>query len=164
MIPSLRRVVHSVDPMTAVPDVRTLDAELKSALSARRLRMWLVGVYALLTLFIVLLGLVAVVTRAANERRKEFAIRSVLGASPQSNVMLIVRKYAASVSLGLAIGLAAAGLSSKWLQQFLYGVSPHDVATYSIGAVLVTAVAGLGTYLPARRAARIAPLRELRNS
>jgi predicted lysophospholipase L1 biosynthesis ABC-type transport system permease subunit len=152
LAPALRRVVRDADPSMPVPDVRSLEDEILRSIADRRLRVLPAASFAVLALAVALVGLSASVGRAVAERRRELAIRGALGATPGGNLRMIVGEGARWTALGVVVGLAAAGAVGRTLATLLYGVSPHDPATFAAVAVLVAAGA-LGTcYLAARRA------------
>jgi putative ABC transport system permease protein len=100
--------------------------------------------------------------RLVVERRRELAIRTALGSSPERTIGLIVRHGATLIATGIIFGTAAAAAASRVLARLLYGVSPYDPGTFTVVAGLVAAAALVACYLPARRAARIDPLALLR--
>ena len=152
LAPALRRVVRDADPSMPVPEVRSLEDEILRSIADRRLRVLPAASFAVLALAVAMVGLAASVGRAVAERRRELAIRGALGATPGGNLRMIVGEGARWTALGVVVGLAAAGAVGRTLATLLYGVSPHDPATYTLVAVLVAAGA-LGTcYLAARRA------------
>jgi predicted permease len=152
LAPALRRVVRDADPSMPVPEVQSLEDEILRSIADRRLRVLPAASFAVLALTVALVGLSASVGRAVAERRRELAIRGALGATPTGNLRMIVGEGARWTALGVVVGLAAAGAVGRTLATLLYGVSPHDPATFAVVAVLVAAGA-LGTcYLAARRA------------
>jgi len=97
------------------------------------------------------------------ERRRELAIRTVLGASPREVLGIIVREGILLAAAGVILGLGAGAGAARWLRSLLYGVSPLDPLTFGGVAVFVTAAALLTSFLSARRAARVEPLELLRS-
>jgi putative ABC transport system permease protein len=152
LAPALRRVIRDADPSMPVPEVRSLDDEILRSIADRRLRVLPAASFAILALAVALVGLSAVSSRAVAERRRELAIRGALGATPGGNLRMIVGEGAQWTALGVVIGLAAAGAVGRMLATLLYGVSPHDPATFAAVAVLVAAAAVGTCYLAARRA------------
>jgi ABC-type antimicrobial peptide transport system permease subunit len=113
-------------------------------------------------LTVVLVGLFAVLGRSVTERHRELAVRAALGATPRDAVALVVGAGARSTLLGLAVGFGTALAAGRWLASLLYGVSPYDPPTYAVVAVVVVCGAGVGCYLPVRRAARLNPVALMR--
>ncbi len=116
-----------------------------------------------LAIAVALVGLGGLLARAVSERRRELAIRTVLGASPGEVVGIIVREGFLLAAAGVILGLGAGAGAARWLRSLLYGVSSLDAVTFGGVAVFVTAAALLTSLLAARRAARIAPLELLRS-
>jgi putative ABC transport system permease protein len=152
LAPALRRVIRDADPSMPVPEVQSLDDEILRSIADRRLRVLPAASFAILALAVALVGLSAVSSRAVAERRRELAIRGALGATPGGNLRMIVGEGVRWTALGVVIGLAAAGAVGRMLATLLYGVSPHDPATFAAVAVIVAAAAVGTCYLAARRA------------
>jgi putative ABC transport system permease protein len=163
VVASLRRLVRDIDPNLPIPDVRSLDDEILASIADRRLRLVPAVSFGVLALVVALVGLSAAMTRAVNERRRELAIRSALGASPARTLRMVVREGAVVTSTGVAVGLGVAAAVSRTLASLLFGVTPHDALTFSTAAVLVAA-GGLGVcWIVGRRAARGSVLDLLRS-
>ncbi len=163
LAPTLRKVVRNADPSLAVTDIRTLRQEYATSIADRRLRLIPAAGLAALAMAVALVGLGGLLTRAVTERRRELAIRTVLGASPGGVIGLIVREGILLASAGIVLGLSAGLGAARWLRSLLYGVSPFDPLTFGGVALLVTAAALLTSFLSARRAAGIEPLELLRS-
>jgi putative ABC transport system permease protein len=163
VVASLRQLVRDIDPNLPIPDVRSLDDEILASIADRRLRLVPAVSFGVLALVVALVGLSAAMTRAVNERRRELAIRSALGASPARTLRMVVREGAVVTSTGVAVGLGVAAAVSRTLASLLFGVTPHDALTFSTAAVLVAA-GGLGVcWIVGRRAARGSVLDLLRS-
>jgi ABC-type antimicrobial peptide transport system permease subunit len=96
------------------------------------------------------------------QRRSEIGVRIALGARPVDVATAFVRRGLVLTTMGIAIGLAGAWLLTRFLTAVLYGVGPTDPATFAGVAVMLLLSAGLASWLPARRAARIDPVATLR--
>ena len=110
-----------------------------------------------------LVGLGGLLTRAVTERRRELAIRTVLGATPGGVVGIIVREGILLAAAGVILGLGAGAVAAGWLRSLLYGVNPLDPITFGGVALFVTLAALLTSFLSARRAATVEPLELLRS-
>jgi ABC-type antimicrobial peptide transport system permease subunit len=163
LAPTLRKTLRSVDPSLAVAEIRTLRQEYAASLADRRIRLVPAAGFAGLAVALALVGLGGLLARAVTERRRELAIRTVLGASPAGAVGMIVREGTLLAASGVVLGLGAGAAAARWLQSLLYGVSPLDPLTFGGVALFVTAAALLTSFLSARRAARIEPLELLRS-
>jgi putative ABC transport system permease protein len=156
--------VHSLDPLTPVSQIQTLEALRSTSLASPQLTMVLSLGLALVALLVTAAGLGGVMAFAVAERTQELGIRLALGAGRATVLGMVVRQGMALVAVGLAAGLAVALAVTRGLSGLLFGVSPTDVATYGTvlaGIVSVTLVACL---IPARRAVTIDPLRALRST
>ena len=105
LAPALRRVVRDVDAYMPVPEVRSLQDEIDRSIADRRMRVLPSASFAVLALTVALVGLSAAVARGVTERRRELAIRGVLGATPRGNLGIVVRDGAAWAAVGVVAGL-----------------------------------------------------------
>ncbi len=163
LAPTLRKTLRDVDPSLAAGEIRTLRQEYATSLADRRIRLIPAAGFAGLAVALALVGLWGLLARAVTERRRELAIRTVLGASPAGAVGLIVREGILLAASGVVLGLGAGAAAARWLRSLLYGVSPLNPLTFGGVAVFVTAAALLTSFLSARRAAGIEPLELLRS-
>jgi predicted permease len=159
---TLRKTLRNADPSLAVTDIRTLRQEYATSIADRRIRLIPAAGFAALAIAVALVGLGGLLARAVTERRRELAIRTVLGASPGGAIGIIVREGILLATAGVILGLGAGAGAARWLGSLLYGVSPLDPFTFGGVALFVTAAALLTSFLSARRAARIEPLELLR--
>jgi putative ABC transport system permease protein len=158
----IRSTLLSIDPNLAVADIQTM-SELESAASARRrFQTSLLTVFAGIALFLALVGLYGLMAYSVSRRTREVGIRMALGAQRSDVVMLVLRKAALLLALGLLSGLVASWFATRAIQAFLFGVGRHDPITIlSVCALL--AISGLiAAIIPARRAASIDPMQALR--
>jgi ABC-type antimicrobial peptide transport system permease subunit len=119
----------------------------------------LVGVLALL---LACVGLYGMVSYGVSRRTREMGIRLALGADRQSVVGLVLKGGLTMVALGGLVGVAASLGLGRLLERFLFGVGGFDLISILAAPVLLSLVAALATYLPARRASRVDPVRALR--
>jgi predicted permease len=162
LVAALPRLIRELDPSLPLRPVRTLDEEMASAVESRTARLIVVGVIGALAACLALFGLVGALTRAVAERRRELAIRLAIGATGGDAVGLMLRSGLRLVAAALTIGLASAVAAGQALSAVVFGISPYDPITYA-GVIAVVSVVGLAaSYVPARRAARIAPIELLR--
>jgi len=122
----------------------------------------LVGSIGLLGLFLALLGLYSLLAYVVGQRTKEFGIRLALGARRTEVIALVMRQGLWLVVFGSAIGLLAALASTRVIAGLLFGVSPLDLTAFAAVALLLTTVALVACYLPARRATKVDPMVALR--
>jgi predicted permease len=159
---ALRDAVARVDKGQVVEHVSTID-ELKSeSWAVDRLRTGVLGVFAAIALALAAIGIFGVISYAVVQRTREIGIRAALGATPASLVALVVSGGMAWVAAGLVLGSLAAFGTMRLLSSVLFGVGPSDPVTLTAALSVLTAVALLACYLPARRASRVDPLAALR--
>ena len=108
-------------------------------------------------------GVFGVLSYSGAQRSREIGVRTALGARPSDIVRLVLRQAAIVAAGGIGVGLWAAFALSKALATVLYGVNPHDGATFLVVACTLALVAALACLLPARRAARVDPLHAMRS-
>lgn len=141
---------------------RPLAAYVDGALVRERMMAMLSGFFGALAVLLAGLGLYGMTAYAVSRRRTEIGIRMALGAEPAGVVGLVLRRVAVPVAAGLVGGAALSWWASRFVGALLYGLEPRDPGTFAGAAILLTAIAGLAAWLPARRASRIDPARVLR--
>jgi predicted permease len=159
----LRRVVREADADLVPEAVMMLDDQLvATSLALPRLYAFLLGGFATLALLVAGVGLFGVLSYVVAQRTRELGIRAALGARPADLLRLVLHQGLATTIVGLAVGLVAAGLLMRFVTTLLYGVSAADLATYVGVPALLLVVAAAACIVPAHRAARLDPLRALR--
>jgi ABC-type antimicrobial peptide transport system permease subunit len=143
-------------------EFRVFETEIRNGLIRERLIAALSGFFGALAALLATIGLYSVVAYMVVSRRNEIGIRMALGASRAQVVTLFMREAATLAALGVAIGLITSLLFARAATSLLFGLTPHDSPTYLSAAGLLVAVAALGSYIPARRAARQDPMTALR--
>jgi predicted permease len=158
----LRQVVHDLDPDLALGDVATLDERISESVAEPRFTMILFTFFASLALGLAGIGIYGLMSQAVGQRTRELGVRMSLGARPEDVLGLVLGEGARLSALGIVLGVALALLLARAFESFLFGVGRLDPLT--LGSVIVVAAAAgmLATYLPARRASRIDPIRTLR--
>jgi predicted permease len=158
----IRETLHTIDPNLAAGDIRTM-GDLEAVASAqRRFQTSMLTVFAGIALFLALVGLYGLMAYSVSRRTREVGIRMALGAQRTDVMLLVLRKAALLLALGLVSGLVASWFATLAMQAFLFGVGRHDPMTIlSVCALL--AVSGLiAAIIPARRAASVDPMQALR--
>ena len=157
-----RAAVFAMDPNQPVAALRSMDDVIAASVSDRRFSMFLTAVFSLLAVTLALVGLYAVVAYSVAERIHEMGVRLALGARPADLLGLVLADGLKLLSAGIALGLAAAFVLTRFLEALLFGVEARDASTF-IAASLLLLVAGLlGCIVPARRAMRVDPAVALR--
>lgn len=159
---TLRSVVREADSGLVPDAVATMDDQMLTSIARPRLYAILLGGFALFALVVAAVGLFGVLSYGVAQRSRELAVRVAIGARPADIVRLVLGHTLAVTGLGLAAGLLGSLALTRSIGTLLYGVSPHDWVTYVGVAILLIVVAGVASFGPARRAARIEPLRALR--
>jgi predicted permease len=157
-----RAVIAESDPALPIYDVRTLADEAATRLVDDRLVATLASVFAILAVIVAAIGLHSVLARAVAERRRELSIRVALGAAPAGVARLVVSDAVRTGLAGAAIGLAASWWLARYLESWLFGVMPWDPVSFSGALVLAAAAVLLSALAPARRAARLDFVAELK--
>ena len=144
-------------------EVRTLDGNIKAAVSTERLLTWLLTAMAALALLISATGLAGLLSYLVEQRQRDFGIRLALGATAAHVRGLIVRYGLTLSAAGLALGALLSYLLRRTLDAFLFGITPADPRIWLAGAALLLTAALVASIAPAWRASRIDPVRMLRN-
>jgi len=159
---ALRGVVHALDLAVPTSDEGSLRRLVDEAAARARALAGLLGATSAVTLLLAAVGLYGVMAYTVAIRRRELGVRAALGAGPRELGRIVSLVGLRLTGVGIAVGLAAASVSSRLLGGLLYGVSPTDLATLGATPVLVLLVALAGTWIPARNAAALDPSESLR--
>jgi predicted permease len=154
--------LHAIDPNLAVTFVRTLETAMSESIARERLNALVSTTFGLSGLLLAALGLYGLLAYLVTERTKEIGIRISLGAPLARVTASVVASGARLVALGAIAGVGASLLLGRWLESLLFGVKPYDATTYLTALALISVVAGIASYVPARRAAGVEPLAALR--
>jgi predicted permease len=160
--PAVRRELHDMDPNLPVFNVRTMASRVDESLARRRFSMLLLTVFAALAAGLAAVGIYGVIAFLVANGAKEVGIRIALGATPRGIGMLVLRHGLVIAAIGLGLGIAGAFVLTRLMRSLLFGVGAADPMTYTAVAILVAATALAASYIPARRAARLDPMRTLR--
>ena len=157
-----RAAVREIDPNLPVTNMETMQARIDESMFVERSVAVLAVAFGVLATVLAAVGLYGVIAYSVARRTAEIGIRVALGASRGRVVRLVLREVMVIVAAGLAIGLPAALLLGRVAASQLFGIQPHDPAMLAAAAAVLAAAALAAAWLPARRAARIEPLRALR--
>jgi len=152
------KVLDKDQPVT----ITTMDQVFSSSVAGQRFNAILLGIFAALALILATIGVFGVINYSVAQRTHEIGIRLALGAQRNDVFRLIVGQGLILALAGVVIGAGGAYALTRLITGLLYGVSPTDLVTFILVSVLVTVVALLACYLPARRATRVDPLTALR--
>jgi putative ABC transport system permease protein len=160
----LREALRPIEPDLPTANMRTLQTMVDRAVSPRKFVVWLLGGFAGFALVLASLGIYAVISYSVSQRTQEIGIRMALGASAETLQRSILLQTLGLASIGMVIGVVASWALARTLSGLLFGVTSSDPVTFAGMLVILTAVAALAGYLPARRASRIDPMSALRMS
>jgi putative ABC transport system permease protein len=163
LAPVVRREVHAIDPLLPVANEQPLERFVTQIAAAPRFTALIFGLFASAALVLAVVGVYGLVAYSVTQRTREIGVRLALGATPSGIVRNVLRHGVGLAGFGIAIGLWAAYALSRFMQSILYEVAPTDAVTYLGVAALLVACAVLASILPARWAARLDPVRALRD-
>jgi putative ABC transport system permease protein len=162
-INDVQQAVWSVAPNVPLARVRTMRQMYDESMAQTQFVLVILGIAASVTLLLGLVGIYGVIAYVVAQRRREVGIRMALGAQTASVQKIFLVRGLTLTAIGLVAGLAASAAMMRLLSSQLFGVQPFDAVTYAAVVVGLGAVALLATWLPARRATRIDPMRALRS-
>jgi len=163
LVAPIRRALQEIDGDLPLDKVQTMEQVVSSSLAQNRVKTVLLGIFAALALVLAAVGVYGLVSFSVAQRTHEIGIRIALGARRVEVLAMIIRQGMKLIAIGLAVGLGGAFASSRLLADQVYKVSVVDPLTYIGVPVVLTAVALLANWLPARRATRVDPLAALRS-
>jgi len=158
----VRNALKPIAPNLPISDFRLIQQLVDKAVSPRRFIVMLLGGFALFALILASLGIYGVISYSVSQRTQEIGIRMALGASAGDLQSGIILQTLGLAAIGMLLGSAASWTLARALSGLLYGVTPADPVTFLGMLMVLTAVAALAGYLPARRASRIDPMVALR--
>jgi predicted permease len=159
---AIKKEIRELDADLPIYNVRTMDERVQESLARRRFSMVMLGLFAALALALATIGIYGVMAYMVNQGTREIGIRLALGATQKNILHLIVRQGMILALTGVAIGLAGAFALTRLIRSLLFGVRSTDPLTFVAIAALLSLIALLASYIPARRAARIDPMVSLR--
>ena len=159
---TVRATLGALDPTLVTTDVRPLELLVDRAVSPRRFLLTLLGGFSLLALTLACLGIYGVVSYTVSRRVQEMGVRMALGATAGDVCRLVLSGTLKVALAGVVLGSIASLGVARLIATFLFGTSPTDPITFAATAVLLTLVAMVAGYIPARRASRVEPMSALR--
>jgi predicted permease len=163
VLPAIKQVVRALDPGLPVFNVATLGEATSLSLLPARIAGALLGALGLLALALAALGIYGVLSFLVRSRTREIGVRVAIGATPYSVVVMVVRQAMTWTVAGAVVGIGLAIVVTRFIESFLYGISPTDPLTFISVALLLALVASAAALLPALRASRLDPLVALRH-
>jgi putative ABC transport system permease protein len=160
---ALREIVRRVEPQLPLSSVETMEEVIASGLQTSRSQMLLLAIFAGIALALAAAGLYGLVAYTVAQRTREIGIHMALGATAGVILRRIVARGLLLTLAGLVVGLGAATITSRWLENFLVGVKAFDPLTFVAASLFLIATAAIASLAPAVRAARVNPMAILRN-
>jgi predicted permease len=161
-IAAVRQAVQALNPNVPVTGVTTFDRQIQASLVSERVMATISTLFGALALLMAAIGLYGVLAYSVMQRTREIGIRMALGAQRSRVISMVLRRVAAVTLIGVAIGTAAALALNRFVASMLYGVTPRDPWMLVTAIALLSVVALVAAYLPARRAAALDPMIALR--
>ncbi len=162
MIVALRSELQQMDSQLPISGAKTLVDHMSLPLLPARVAASVLGSFGVLALVLAAIGIYGVMSYGVSRRTREIGIRMALGAEGRDVMSMVLRQGMTLAGVGVVIGLLAAFALTRVMTSLLYGVSATDPATFAAIALLLTAVALLACYIPARRATKVDPMIALR--
>ena len=159
---AVRAEVRALDPDLPLHQIRTMTEWVDQSLARSRFSMVLLSLFAGLALVLATVGIYGLMAYLVGQSTKEIGIRMALGATTRTVLGLVLRQGLSLAFAGAALGLFAAFALARFMESLLFGVGGKDPVTFATVAALLTGIAFVASYLPARRAARTDPMTSLR--
>ena len=164
IVPALRQAVWSIDPNQPISNVNTMEKIVSESIAQPRLNTALMGLFGALALILAAVGIYGLLSYTVAQRTQEMGIRMALGAQVSDVLRLVLKQGMVLAIIGQVIGLAGAFALTRLIRGLLFGVTPTDATIFIAVTGVLTTIALLACYLPARRATKVDPLVALRNS
>jgi putative ABC transport system permease protein len=162
LTPAAQSVVWSVNKDIPLANVRTMQEVIANSVEQRRFSMLLLTIFATVAMLLAAIGLYGVMSYTVAQRTKEIGIRMALGARRPDVLALVVKQGMALVLIGIVAGVLLSLGTTRLISGMLFGITATDPLTFAGVGALLSAVAFLANYLPARRAAKVEPMVALR--
>jgi putative ABC transport system permease protein len=158
----VRVEVQAIDPTIPVAEVRLMEDVLASAQSRPRFLTLLLTLFSSIALIIATVGIYGVISYSVARRSKEFGLRIALGAQPMNILGLVLKQGVLLTVIGVVVGVGSALVLTRLMTSLLFAVKPTDAITYVGVSALLATVALFASYIPARRATQVDPIKALR--
>ena len=159
---AVRREIQAIDPDQPVAAVRTMNDWIDLSVAGARYRTMLLGIFAGVALLLASTGIYGVMSYSVAQRTHEIGVRMALGARRWDVLKLVIRQGMLLVVIGVILGLFGAFALTRVMSSLVFGVTTKDPVTFAAVALVLTLVALIACYIPARRATKVDPLVALR--
>jgi putative ABC transport system permease protein len=156
-----RGILHDLNPQIP-PSFQAFQQVYSASLGSRKFNVILIGFFGITALLLATAGVFGVMAYSVSRRTREFGVRVALGATPRDVLRMVLGQGMRTILIGVAIGIAGSFALTQTVSSLLFGVSATDPLTFAGVTLLLTAVALLACYIPARRATKVDPMVALR--
>ena len=163
LVPSVREAVRQVDQNLPLLDIRTQDEQIQASQRRERIFASLTAGFGALALMLASIGIYGIMAYSVSQRTNEIGIRMALGAQPRRVQMMVLSEASWITVIGIAVGLTAALAMGRIVASLLYGLKFTDPLTLGVAAAILAGIAMAASWVPARRAAGVDPMRALRH-
>jgi putative ABC transport system permease protein len=162
LVGEVKSRIWRIDKRIPVTRMRTMVEVMGESIEARRFNMLLLGAFAAVAMLLAAVGIYGVISYAVAQRTREIGVRIALGARPRDVIRMVVGRGMWLTSIGAVAGLALSLALTRFMSSLLFGVGAKDPLTFASVSLLLTGIALLACYIPARRAAKVDPMVALR--
>jgi predicted permease len=157
LLPAVRAIVHRVDPLQPISNVRTMQEIVSDNTASRVVQVRVIGAFAVIAFLLAAVGIHGLLAYTVSQRKHEFSVRMALGAQRHAIVGLVMRQGIALAVGGVLPGLVLAYAAGRGMSALLAGIAPGDVETFVAAGVLCLLMTLAGSLLPVWRAVNVAP-------
>jgi putative ABC transport system permease protein len=162
LVPSVRDAIHEVDKDQPIYRVMTMEELVSNSVAQKRFSMLLLAIFAAVALLLAAVGIYGVMSYSVTQRTHEIGIRMALGANRGDVLKMVVRQGMTLTLIGVGVGLGVAFLVARVISSLLFGIGSHDPVTFVAIPLILTGVALVACFVPARRATKVDPMVALR--